>query len=65
MKDEWISVNERLPENGVLVHVMLIKSRTVEPLKRDGYFWYTADDKMYIFYTPTHWMPIETLKQSN
>jgi hypothetical protein len=29
--------------------------RNVQLLKRRGRLWWTADGKMYVYYTPTHW----------
>lgn len=59
MKTErWISVNEKLPEEGVIVNVKLGSRRIVEPLKRQGKLWFLADGSMYVYYTPTHWQPI-------
>lgn len=56
---EWISVKERLPEEGVIVHAMIGNNRVIEPLKRHGRLWFVPDGHMYVYYTPTHWMPIE------
>lgn len=55
---EWISVRDRLPDNGVLVHALLGHRRVVEKLKRHNNLWFVPDGSMYVYYTPTHWMPV-------
>lgn len=32
--------------------------RNEQILKRQGRLWYYADGSMYVYYTPTHWMPL-------
>lgn len=32
--------------------------RNVWPLKRQGKLWFSSDGSMYVYYTPTHWMPL-------
>lgn len=32
--------------------------RNEQPLKRRGRLWFFPDDAMYVYYTPTHWMPL-------
>lgn len=29
--------------------------RNVQALKRRGSLWWTPNDSMYVYYTPTHW----------
>jgi len=31
--------------------------RNVQRLKRQGNLWFTADGAMYVYYTPTHYLP--------
>lgn len=57
MKTEWISIHERLPDNGVVVDVLQGKSRIVTELKRQNKLWFLSDGSMYVYYTPTHWKP--------
>jgi hypothetical protein len=33
--------------------------RNEQPLKRQGRLWWTAGSEMYVYYTPTHWKPLE------
>lgn len=33
--------------------------RNEQPLKWRGRLWFFDDDSMYVYYTPTHWRPIE------
>ena len=30
-----------------------------QTLKRQGRFWFTPDGKMYVYYTPEYWRPLE------
>lgn len=62
MENKWINVNEELPKEGVVVHAMLGKRRVVTDLKRRGRLWFLSDGSMYVYYTPTHWQPIEPPK---
>jgi len=55
---EWISVKERLPSNNIVVQVKLGSRRIVTKLKRNGNLWFLPDGSMYVYYTPTHWMPL-------
>ena len=32
--------------------------RNEQPLKRQGRLWWFSDGSMYVYYTPTHWMPL-------
>jgi hypothetical protein len=34
--------------------------RNVQTLKRLGRLWYFPDGSMYVYYQPTHWMPVST-----
>jgi len=31
--------------------------RNVQKLKRKGRLWFTPDEAMYVYYTPTHFVP--------
>lgn len=55
---EWISVKEKLPENGVIVQVLNGRGRVVTNLKRQNRLWFLPDGSMYVYYEPTHWMPL-------
>lgn len=58
---EWISVKDRLPENGIVVRTKIHDengSRNEQELKRSGNLWFLPDGSMYVYYTPTHWMPL-------
>ena len=51
MHDEWISVTDRLPDEGVLVKTKIDDEsgvRNIAKLKREGNLWFTADGKMYV-----------------
>lgn len=32
--------------------------RNVQSLKRGGNLWWVPDGAMYVYYRPTHWMPL-------
>ncbi|WP_250512653.1 hypothetical protein [Caballeronia sp. INDeC2] len=34
--------------------------RNEQSLKRRGHLWWCPDDSMYVYYTPTHWKPMQT-----
>lgn len=54
----WISVTDRLPEEGVVVQTKIHDgkcSRNEQDLKRKGNLWFLPDGSMYVYYTPTHW----------
>lgn len=51
------------PEN-VLVRTKIDDDqglRNEQPLKRRGGLWWLPDGSMYVYYTPTHWQPIDAL----
>lgn len=53
---EWRPI-QTAPEN-VLVETRILDEhgeRNVQPMRRDGRLWWTADGSMYVYYTPTHW----------
>lgn len=54
----WVSVNESLPEDGVVVDTKIDDDggvRNTQLLKRQGRLWFFRDGSMYVYYTPTHW----------
>jgi hypothetical protein len=34
--------------------------RNEQPLKRRGRLWWLVSGEMYVYYTPTHWKPLES-----
>lgn len=36
-------------------------ARNEQPMKRQGRLWWFADGSMYVYYTPTHWAPLQPL----
>ena len=51
---------ETAPEN-VLVLTKIDDGQGVrneQPMKRQGRLWWIADGAMYVYYEPTHWMPL-------
>jgi alkylated DNA repair dioxygenase AlkB len=32
--------------------------RADQPMTRKGRLWWFTDGSMYVYYTPTHWMPL-------
>jgi Protein of unknown function (DUF551) len=56
---EWISVKDRLPDANVLVKTKIEDAsgtRNVQTMRRNGNLWFSGG--VYVYYTPTHWMPI-------
>lgn len=59
---DWIPTAERLPEPGVVVETKIDDEhgvRNEQTLKRDGSLWFIPDGRMYVYYRPTHWRPVE------
>lgn len=59
--NEWISVKDRLPDNGVVVCTKIHDEkgiRNVTKLMRRGNLWFLPEKSVYMYYTPTHWKPI-------
>lgn len=62
---KWIACAERLPPLGEPVATRIDDGHSVRNegvLKRggmNGRLWFFADDSMYVYYTPTHWHPID------
>ena len=58
--DNWIKCTDRMPPNGATVRTKIDDAngeRNHAWLKRKGNLWYVPDGSMYVYYTPTHWMP--------
>ena len=58
---EWISVKDELPEDGIEVMSKIDNSdgcRNEQTLTRRGILWFFPDMSMYVYYRPTHWMPL-------
>jgi hypothetical protein len=51
----WISVKDKLPDEGVLVDCLLGNRRVVTQLKRYGNLWFVPDGSMYVYYVPSFW----------
>jgi len=57
-ENKWINTQERLPDEGVFVHTKIDDAKGVrneQTLLRRGKLFYTPDETMYVYYTPTHW----------
>lgn len=57
---EWLPADEA-PE-GVVVETKIDDGhgvRNVGTLYRDGRLWWVPDGRMYVYYTPTHYRPVE------
>lgn len=58
MDTKWISVKTMLPPNGQKVMTKIDDEkglRNIQELSRSNNLWFA--DGMYVYYTPTHWMP--------
>lgn len=63
---KWIACRDRLPDRGVVVMTKIDDAkgcRNEHPLKLHDSpgsgLWFFPDGSMYVYYTPTHWHPIE------
>lgn len=62
----WIKTTDKLPERNVVVETKMddfegtSKNRK---LKLIGCLWYTPDEGMYVYYSPTHWRPVKDLDE--
>lgn len=57
----WVSVKDKLPENGEVVETKVEEEKWVrkeQRLKRRGNLWLLEDGSMYVYYTPTHWRSV-------
>ena len=58
MNEHWIKVAEQLPPNDVIVETKIDDAkgcRNTAKLRRYKALWFTPDNAMYVYYTPTHW----------
>jgi hypothetical protein len=61
-EQQWIECKTQLPQEGETVETKIHDEhgeRNITPLKPRGRLWYYPDDSMYVYYAPTHWMPIQ------
>lgn len=59
---DWIKTADQLPDEGVVVMTKIDDAkglRNEAELKRHKGLWYFSDGSMYVYYTPTHWRPLE------
>lgn len=59
---EWICVVDELPPDGELVETKIDDEggcRNQQPLKRYHKLWFISDGSMYVYYSPTHWRPLQ------
>ena len=60
--NHWISVNNLLPQEGIVVATKIADARgarNFSRLIRKGNLWFTPDMSMYVYYSPTHWQSIQ------
>lgn len=58
---KWQSTTQTLPAEGQVVMTAIIDEngeRNTQKLKRYERLWYLEDGSMYVYYTPTHWKPV-------
>lgn len=58
---EWTSCEAALPPENQVVLTKIDDSngcRNEQKLKRQGRLWFVEDGSMYVYYTPTHWLPL-------
>lgn len=65
---DWISCRDKLPPTEEVVDTKIDDAKGVrnkQPLKRyqrdetTRSLWFFPDDSMYVYYTPTHWRPLQ------
>lgn len=59
---EWTACETALPLDGETVATKIDDTkgcRNHAVLYRQGLLWVDPDSKMYMYYTPTHWHPID------
>ncbi len=57
----WISVEDRLPDNGDEVRTKIDDAdgcRNDQRLVRKDTLWFLRASPMYVYFSPTHWMPL-------
>ena len=60
--DNYILCADELPPDGVAVMTKIDDEKGVrneQQLKRQGRLWFFPDDSMYVYYSPTHWKPVD------
>lgn len=60
--DGYIPCAEQLPPEGEVVMTKIDDGkgvRNVQSLYRQGRLWWFPSGEIYVYYTPTHWKPIE------
>lgn len=58
MDNTWIRVSDHKPPKGDLVETKVDKDGVVtneRKLRLRDNLWWTPDNVMYVYYTPTHW----------
>lgn len=62
MNGKWFAVKLRTPPEGVVVETKIDDAngvRNEQTLLREGRLWFSPDMGLCVYYTPTHWRPIE------
>lgn len=62
MNNDWIPLNKQQPIEGIVVETKIDDEkgcRNEQHLKREGGLFFFPDGSMYVYYTPTHWRPIQ------
>lgn len=60
--NKWTLTRVMLPPEGIVVETMISDEcgvRNEGTLKRNGNLFFLPDGSMYVYYTPTHWRPIQ------
>jgi hypothetical protein len=58
---KWISTQNLLPKEGDIVLTKIDDrqgTRNIARLQRRKNLWFLEDGSMYVYYTPTHWAPL-------
>ena len=60
MKETWEPISSAPEHTPVLTKIHDERGeRNEQPLKRKGRLWWCVDGSMYVYYTPTHWKPLQ------
>lgn len=61
-EEGWISVDKKLPPDGVVVDTVIMgpPRRNQQTLMRQGRLWFVPSGSMYVYYEPTHWRSVNS-----
>lgn len=60
--DDWKKCTDELPATDTDVETKIDDAkgcRNIAPLRRHNALWFFPDMSMYVYYSPTHWRPLQ------